>query len=438
MTLSFQSWGRYPKADQTPLSFDSRFVALPQPEDGKSLLPFGLGRSYGDSCLNNGHCIIPTSSQNRLIAFDAGAGLLRCEAGISLEDILRFCVPQGWFLPVTPGTKYVTLGGAIANDIHGKNHHCDGNFGHYVTQFELLRSDGTRLLCSPEENSAYFYATIGGLGLTGMITWAEFRLKKIFNPFISQEIVRFHNLKEFFRLSSESERDFTYTVSWVDCLAKGDQLGRGLFIRGNHSGSFSFEELSLKVKKKKIVPIDFPTWALNPLSIKIFNNLYYRKQLKDFTSSTIPYDPFFYPLDSIHHWNRIYGKRGFLQWQCVVPFTEGPEAIEEILKRIAKSRLASFLAVLKTFGKIPSIGMLSFPREGVTLALDFPNSQDKLHRLLDDLDAIVRSTKGAIYPAKDARMSAQSFQEFFPNYRTFIKYKDPRFSSSMWRRLFDE
>ncbi|MDQ3230352.1 MAG: FAD-binding oxidoreductase, partial [Pseudobdellovibrionaceae bacterium] len=341
----------------------------------------------------------------------------------------------GWFLPVTPGTKFITVGGAIANDIHGKNHHCDGTFGHHLLRFELLRSDGQRLLCSRTQNTPYFHATIGGLGLTGVITWAEFKLKPVFNPFITQEVVRFRNLDEFFVLSEESESEYAYTVSWVDCVAKGKGLGRGLFIRGNHASSIMSHVKNLKSGGTRSVPIDFPAWALNSLSVKIFNNLYYRKQFKDFKRTTISYDPFFYPLDSIHHWNRIYGKRGFLQWQCVVPFADGRDAIQELLGRIAKSGYGSFLAVLKTFGKMPAIGMLSFPKEGVTLALDFPMAGPKLFQLLDELDGIVGNAGGAIYPAKDARMSSESFQKFFPRVEEFLQYKDPKFSSSLWRRV---
>jgi FAD/FMN-containing dehydrogenase len=291
------------------------------------------------------------------------------------------------------------------------------------------------LLCSPEHNADYFYATIGGLGLTGAITWAEIQLKRIQTPFITQEIVRFGNLKEFFELSHESERDYMYTVSWVDCLAKGDQLGRGHFIRGNHAPSAVDTERTWKQAKTAVVPLYFPNWALNPLSVRLFNFAYYNKQQARVASSVIPYDPFFYPLDAIHHWNRIYGRRGFLQWQCVVPFRDGEDAIREIFQRIAHSRLGSFLAVLKTFGNIPSLGILSFPREGVTLALDFPNVGPKLFTLLEELDHIVRNSRGAIYPAKDARMSREMFELSFPRLGEFLRFKDPQFSSSFWRRV---
>lgn len=436
--MEYESWGRYPKASHRTVSIQSRFDQLPRISPNEHLLAYGAGRSYGDSCLNDGHFLLPMQRHNRYISFDRQNGILCVEAGITLEEILRFIVPQGWFLPVTPGTKFVTIGGAIANDIHGKNHHCDGNFGHHVTRLELLRSNGERLVCSPSENIGLFDATVGGLGLTGLITWAEFRLRRIFNPFITQEVIRFKNLNEFFVLSKESEADFVYTVAWVDCLAQGKHLGRGLYMRGNHTSALHYQQLGWKVSNRTSVPFDLPGWTLNPITVKAFNAVYYRKQLNTMTRSIIPYEPFFYPLDSVHQWNRIYGKRGFLQWQCVVPFQDGPDAITEILKRIARSGMASFLAVLKTFGSIPSRGILSFPRPGVTLALDFPMVGDRLLKLLHDLDTIVRQAGGAIYPAKDARMSPESFQQFFPRWKEFLEHKDPKFSSSLWRRLTDQ
>ena len=434
----YQSWGLYPRVVQKPLIWIDRAKPLPRPESAdESLLCYGLGRSYGDSCLNAEGAIIPTQYLNHFLAFDPAAGVVRCEAGVSFADILKLIVQKGWFLPVTPGTKFITVGGAIANDIHGKNHHVDGNFGHHVLRFELLRSDGSRTVCSKEENSGLFYATIGGMGLTGAITWAEFRLKRINNPFIAQEIVRFSNLREFFQLSAESEADYDYTVSWVDCLATGESLGRGHFIRGNHAPQCMENPKAWSPPKQLAVPFNFPSFALNPLSVKAFNLLYYNKQQARCKAGIIPFDPFFYPLDAIHHWNRIYGTRGFLQWQCVVPFDQGEDSIREIFKQITHSRLGSFLAVLKTFGAVPAVGMLSFPRQGVTLALDFPNVGDKLFKLMDELDRVVSASGGAIYPAKDARMSPELFRQAYPRVEEFKQYKDPKFSSTFWQRVME-
>jgi FAD/FMN-containing dehydrogenase len=402
-----------------------------------SRLAHGMGRSYGDSCLNDHGQLILTRPLDHFIDFDRDTGVLTAEAGVTLEEILNFAVPLGYFLPVTPGTKFVTLGGAIANDVHGKNHHVDGNFSHHLNRFELLRSSGERLICSPGQNQEMFAATVGGLGLTGLITWAEVRLRPIHNPYISQQVIKTSGLKDFFQLSQDSERDFAYTVSWVDCLAKGDALGRGLFIRGNHAPANLTDHKQRPDSRKKSVPLDFPSFALSGPTIKAFNTLYYNKQLSRETRGVTHYDPFFYPLDAVHHWNRIYGKRGFLQWQCVVPFagSGGEAAIKEILATISRAGQGSFLAVLKTFGGVKSLGLMSFPKEGVTLALDFANSGQRLFKLLERLDHITRDAGGSVYIAKDARMSAESFRRFYPNHELFSKFIDPRFSSSFWRRV---
>ena len=369
--------------------------------------------------------------------FDRTTGALRVESGVSLEEILRFSVPLGFFLPVTPGTKFVTIGGAVANDVHGKNHHVDGNISHHVTCFELLRSTGERHFCSRNSNSELFFATIGGLGLTGLITWVELTLKPVHNAYIDQEVIKTTGLKDFFELSKSSAKDFAYTVSWVDCLAKGDALGRGLYIRGNHAADRPELKTPPSPSPKKSVPLDFPEFALSSLTVKAFNTLYYNKQRRRTVTNTTHYDPFFYPLDAVHHWNRIYGKRGFLQWQCVVPFTgdTGEDAIRAILTEISRAGLGSFLAVLKTFGDIPSLGVMSFPKEGVTLALDFPNSGPRLFKLLERLDHITREARGSVYIAKDARMSGESFRVFYPRADEFARYIDPAFSSSFWRRV---
>ena len=431
-----QSWGRYPKVKHTgvlPVYWQSD---LPDLKDvSTSVLPHAYGRSYGDSCLNEHGIALDTRHLNRFISFDAETGLLCCEAGVSLAEILAVMVPRGWFLPVTPGTKFVSVGGAIANDIHGKNHHSSGTFGCHVTRLKLLRSDGCCLVCSPTENPELFAATIGGLGLTGLILWAEFQMKRIANPYIDTDHIRFNSLEEFFELSAESDKDFEYTVSWVDLLIGGEALCRGIFMRGNHN---QLPELAKKPLKKRLplaVPFDLPQFVLNTLTVKGFNELYYHVQIPKHVHKIISYDPFFYPLDSIYKWNRLYGRRGFLQYQFVVPFEGGREAMREILGRIRRSGAGSFLTVLKEFGTVPSPGMLSFPRPGLTLALDFAYAGVKTLRLLEELDAIVRQYDGAVYPAKDARMSAESFQQFYPRWEEFAQYIDPHFSSSFWRRV---
>lgn len=435
-TREVQSWGRYPRVKHTqvtPIYWRSEVPDLAG--SGQSVLPHAYGRSYGDSCLNEDGVALDVSHLNRFISFDEETGLLCCEAGVSLAEILDVMVPRGWFLPVTPGTKFVSVGGAIANDIHGKNHHAAGTFGCHVTRFRLLRSDGQRPICSPDQNPELFQATIGGLGLTGLILWAEFKLKRIVNPYIDADHIRFTSLDEFFEISAESDKDFEYTVSWVDLLVGGEALCRGIFTRGNHNRSPELARKRLPGRLPLAVPFNLPQFVLNTLTVKSFNELYYHKQIPRRVHKVESYDPFFYPLDSIHDWYRMYGKRGFLQYQFVVPFEGGREAMREIIGRIRQSGAGSFLTVLKEFGTIKSPGMLSFPRPGLTLALDFAYAGEKTLRLLEELDAIVRQYDGSVYPAKDARMSAQSFQQFYPRWQEFARYIDPQFSSSFWRRV---
>ena len=431
----YLSWGRYPVVAQSAVALHWRDQSLPIGEyGGKTFLPYGNGRSYGDSCLNADGVLLDCRGLDRYIAFDRDQGVLRCEAGVMFADILELIVPQGWFLPVTPGTRFVTVGGAIANDVHGKNHHRAGTFGRHVRAFELQRSDSSRLLCTPEQNSDWFQATVGGLGLTGLITWAEFVLKPIHGPCIDEEVIRFRSLDEFFELSVESDERFEYTVAWIDCLASGKSLGRGLFIRGNHSES-AVSRCASRPARSMVFPVDPPFSLLNSLTLRAFNALYYRKQRADRTQHLTHYEPFFYPLDAVREWNRIYGSKGFFQYQCVVPDDRGGEAMAELLGRIAASGTGSFLAVLKAFGDLPSPGLLSFPRKGLTLALDFPNKGDKTHQLMDQLDEVTGSAGGAVYPAKDARMNAADFQRYFPQWRELEPFIDLRFSSSFWRRV---
>ena len=432
--MEYPSWGLYPKvANQTLLTLEQRNQDLPQTDS--SILPRGLGRSYGDSCLNENGTLISNLNLNHMIEFNSDTGILRCEAGVSLNEILQFAVPRGWFLSVSPGTKFVTVGGAIANDVHGKNHGRAGNFGHHTLSFELLRSNGERLLCSRNQNPDYFHATVGGMGLTGFITWAEIQLKKIPSSYIAQEQIQFYNLQEFFELSQESDKNFAYVAGWVDCVNGGNDV-RGIIIRGNYSEQRAGDYQVHRSNSAKTIPTYFPDFALNPLSIRAFNLAYYHKNIFKHRANTVHYEPFFYPLDSVNNWNKIYGRRGFLQYQVVVPYaTDNGQAIREIMDLVKKSQMGSFLVVLKTFGSIKSEGMMSFPREGVTLALDFANYGPDLLKFLDRCDVIVRQAGGAIYPAKDARMSKESFAQFYPRLNEFEKFIDPKFSSSFWRRV---
>ncbi len=437
MDATYQSWGRFPAARQSGVVPNHRDAPLPLDRaSGNTYLPFGNGRSYGDSCLNDGGVLIDCRGLDRVIAFDATAGVLRCEAGVLLADILPLILPEGWFLPVTPGTQFVTVGGAIANDVHGKNHHVAGTLGRHVRRFELLRSDGSRRICSPRKNTEWFRATVGGLGLTGVITWAEIQLKPVANAAIEQEVIRFSGLREFFELSRESEVSHEYTVSWVDSLAGGAALGRGLFIRGNHAGEGAGPVPGAPGRPVEF-PLDPPFPLLNRLTLRAFNTLYYRKQLSKQKRALVHCEPFFYPLDRVRKWYRLYGPKGLLQHQSVIPHEAGEAAVRELLERSLNAGAGSFLTVLKEFGPLPSAGMMSFPRPGVTLTLDFANRGRKTLALLDELDSVVREAGGAVNPYKDARMSAESFQAFFPQWRAFTAYADPCFSSSFWRRVTD-
>jgi len=431
-TVAPLSWGRYPRLPHTLISVDDRSKPLPKTE--AQMLPYGNGRSYGDSCLNGDGVLLQARGLDRFIRFDPVEGRIACEAGVLLAEILEVVIPAGWFLPVTPGTKFVTVGGAIANDVHGKNHHRVGTFGCHVLEFELLRSDGTRLTCSRTENAGWFGATIGGLGLTGLITWADLQLKRIDSVWIDRESVQFFGLDSFFDWSTASDRDYEYTVAWVDCASSGKALGRGIFFRGNHARKDS-PPARPRGKKLLGLPLTPPVSLVNNATVRVFNALYYRRAKAVPSASRQHYDAFFYPLDRIDAWNRIYGPKGLLQYQCVVPLADARAVLREALLRIGSAGTGSFLAVLKLFGAQSSPGIMSFPRPGATLALDFPNHGTDVFRLLDELDGLVSEAGGAVYPAKDARMAATRFRRYFPRWEEFSNFVDPRFSSSLWRRV---
>jgi FAD/FMN-containing dehydrogenase len=427
----FESWGRYPRlpAEVRPLFWKEDFP--PAHGSGAKMLAVGMGRSYGDVCLLQNGTLLRTPNLDRLISFDPQTGLLRCEAGVTLAQMLDFAVPRGWFLPVSPGTKYVTLGGAIANDIHGKNHHVAGTFGRHTPSFEVIRSDGTQMICSATQNPEWYTATIGGMGLTGLISWAEVQLRPIVSRRIRLQSTRFVGLDEFVQLSRASTRE--YSVAWIDCVAQGRNFARGIFMQGEHEESPG--PLTTLDKPKFTLPFDLPGFALSRTSVGAFNTVYYHKQMSKERSGLIDYEPFFYPLDSILQWNRLYGKQGLLQFQCVLPWESDPMGMIQVLKAISASGLASFLAVIKVFGEVASPGMMSFPMPGITLALDFPIRREVSFSLLDRLAAITADFGGRMYPAKDACMSAKHFQQFYPQWQQFSLYVDPAFSSSFWQRV---
>jgi FAD/FMN-containing dehydrogenase len=429
--LQFESWGRYPRlpAEVRPLYWKEDFPPL-QVSSAK-MLAVGMGRSYGDVCLLQNGTLLRTPNLDRLISFDAQTGLLRCEAGVTLAEILDFAVPRGWFLPVSPGTKYVTVGGAIANDIHGKNHHVAGTFGLHTPCFELIRSDGTQIVCSATQNPDMYAATIGGMGLTGLISWAEVQMRPIVSRLIRYQSTQFVGLEEFVALSRASTQE--YSVAWIDCVAQGRNFARGIFIQGLHDENPG--PLTPLAKPKLALPFDLPDFALNRSSVGAFNTLYYHKQITKQRSGLTDYEPFFYPLDRILQWNRLYGQQGLLQFQCVLPWASDTLGMTELLKAITASGLASFLAVIKVFGDVVSPGMMSFPMPGITLALDFPIRREVSFALLDRLAAITAEFGGRMYPAKDACMSAAHFQQFYPQWEQWAVYIDPSFSSSFWQRV---
>lgn len=431
-SLERASWGRYPHQTQHLITPEELSAARLQDMARESkILPYGMGRSYGDSCLNSSGVLLGSRKHDYFLGFDPQSGILRAQSGVSFEEIIQTFLPRGWFLPVTPGTKFITLGGAVANDIHGKNHHHRGTFGRHVRGLHLWRTDRGSILCSPTENVELFQATIGGLGLTGFIDWVEIQMLPVTSAFWDVEVIKFNDLDEFLAIEKESRDDFEYTVSWIDGLSA---KGRGHFIRGNACD----DERGFPLHRSKLsIPFDFPSWALNPISIKGFNFAYYHRQLKERSRGKLHYDPFFYPLDGIAHWNRIYGRRGFLQYQFVIPLENAVKIMGEIMGRVARDRQASFLTVLKYFGDLPSPGMLSFPRPGLTYALDFPVSKQSF-KLLNELDQIVAAVGGALYPAKDARMTSALFRSAFPRCAEFSKWIDPGCSSDFWTRVGQE
>jgi FAD/FMN-containing dehydrogenase len=429
----FESWGRYPKynARVIPLHWRSDFPRVAQGLHNGAL-PVGMGRSYGDVCLLEGGNLLQTTGMNRLIDFNPETGVLTAESGITLAQILDFAVPRGFFLPVTPGTKYVTLGGAIANDIHGKNHEVAGSFGNHVPCFELVRSDGTHRICSATENPDWFAATIGGMGLTGVITWAQLKLKPIVSRLIDYEGIQFHGIDEFLALKQQYQ-NIEYTVSWIDCVSTGKNFARGIFMLGDHSKTRG--ELKPSPEPKLALPFDLPGFLLNRTTVSIFNAAYFHKQIQTHVVTQQDYEPFFYPLDKVLHWNRGYGKNGLLQFQYAIPWEHAKEGTVAILHEIAKSGLASFLAVLKAFGDIPSLGMMSFPQAGIMFALDFPIKPDISFPLMQRLGDMTREFGGRLYPAKDACMTASQFQAFYPDWQKFARFRDPMLTSSFWERV---
>lgn len=435
------AWGRVHRFEheiwqpRTPAALVDTVAAA-----GRPLLAHGLGRSYGDSCLNEGGILVDMTGLDRFQTFDSATGVLRVEAGVRLAAIVdllaRRAAPDGsaWFLPVSPGTAFVTVGGAIANDVHGKNHHRLGTFGSHVRAFHLLRSDGSVRRCSASENGELFRATIGGLGLTGIILDAELQLRHVPGLAVDNEDLRFDGLGAFEALSAAAVTSHEYTVAWIDCLAQGRHLGRGIFSRANHVPGPA--ALPPAGSPRLALPFEPPVSPLSRISIAAFNALYWRRFWpRRQRRQRLPVTAVLYPLDFIADWNRLYGRRGFYQYQCVLPTATAGDGIAELLRTIARAGDGSFLVVLKTLGDRPSPGLLSFPMSGTTLALDFSNRGAPSLALLDRLDRITEAAGGRLYPAKDGRMSGATFRFGYPELDRFAEQIDPAFSSSFWRRM---
>ncbi len=428
--VKVSNWGNYPMVEKEVIADDNLIKIKEYVRTRQQIIARGNGRCYGDASLAEN--IFSTSRLNKFISFDRLNGNIECESGVLLSDILQVVVPQGYFLAVTPGTKYITVGGAIASDVHGKNHHAEGSFSDYVLSFELINSEAEVLTCSREENADLFWATVGGMGLTGIILSAKLQLKNIETSYIRQETIKAKNLDEIFQLFDESE-NWTYNVAWIDCMQKGENIGRSLMMRGEHAlraellPKLQKNPLALKKDHIATLPFYLPEFLLNSFSIRLVNWFYYRKQSSDFKANIVHYEPFFYPLDVLGEWNKMYGKKGFIQYQMVLPKNSGKQGMREILETIAHSGNGSFLAVLKLFGKQNQHAYNSFPMEGYTLALDFKVNK-KLPALIQALDAIVEKYGGRIYRTKDS-MSKSSLTSYLKN------VENTRFSSLQSERI---
>ena len=418
------NWGNTPSIDASLIPFHQLEQLKEAIHHIPTLIPRGMGRCYGDSTLSD--TILSTTDFNQIISFNTSTGILICESGITLESILNTIVPKGWFLPVTPGTKFVTIGGAVAANVHGKNHHLHGSISQHIIYIDVLTSDGNTHRCSADEQSDLFYMTCGGMGLTGIIVEVAIKLIPISSSYIRQKTMRANNLDTIMDYF-ESHHHWTYSVAWIDCLATGSSLGRSVLMLGEHatrdelSHRQSKKPLQLSSKQKKSMPFFLPNWALNSCTVRLFNMAYFHASPQSDTTKIIDYETFFYPLDHIHHWNKCYGKRGFTQYQCVFPLPASRDGLTQLLHKISDSGQGSFLAVLKRFGK-ESLPGLSFPMEGYTLALDFPMTP-KTCQLMNELDTIVEHYNGRLYLAKDSRMSASFFKSTYKNVDAFISHK---------------
>jgi decaprenylphospho-beta-D-ribofuranose 2-oxidase len=440
MRKQISNWGNYPviETNEESFSFPQQLIELLSRQE--RFIPRGNGRCYGDASLADN--TISTLKFDKILSFDKKNGIFECQSGLTLDQVLEVIVPAGWFLPITPGTKFITMGGAVASDVHGKNHHVDGSFSNHILEMDVVLATGETITCSPEIHGDLFEATCGGMGLTGIISRVKFRLKKIETSFIRQKQIKAANLEELIRLFDEYKH-YTYSVAWIDCLKEGSQFGRSILMLGEHAELKDLDDrkqrdpLRLPGKKQINFPFNLPSWILNVYTVKAFNFFFYSKNFKKEINNIVGYEPFFYPLDAILHWNRCYGKKGFVQYQFVLPL-EAKQGLVEILQRISKKGMGSFLTILKVFGKQESI--ISFPKEGYTLALDFP-VRGNLLTFLDELDQVVLQYGGRLYMSKDARMKPEVLKSGYPELDKFKeivrKYNpDGKIRSNQSDRLF--
>jgi decaprenylphospho-beta-D-ribofuranose 2-oxidase len=429
------NWNNYPVVEAREISFDYEKEIVSKLT--QTCIPHGNGRCYGDASLSAD--VVNTLRYDKVLAFDEANGVITCQSGLLLSDLLQIIVPRGWFLPVTPGTKFITVGGAVASDVHGKNHHVDGAFSRHVVSMSVLTGTGETFTCSPSANADLFWATCGGMGLTGIILDVKFRLKRINTAYIRQKQIKARNLHEIMGLFEENVES-TYSVAWIDCLKSGKNFGRSILILGEHATIDDVQTDKVLVPKEKAlvtVPFNFPSFVLNGFTVKLFNALYYAKNYKRVMDSVVHYDGFYYPLDSILSWNKIYGNKGFVQYQFVLPLATSKQGLVDIMTRINRRGTGSFLAVLKLFGEQDNL--ISFPMRGYTLALDFPIVPG-LFEFLDELDNVVADYGGRIYLSKDARMKGEIFWKTYlhaQEFKNILQKYDPdnRFVSQLSQRL---
>ncbi|MCP3462201.1 FAD-binding oxidoreductase [Bradyrhizobium sp. CCGUVB23] len=436
-------WGRFPVVDTdllTPRSFGAVGDAIAATSGGVAR---GNGRAYGDAGIGVSQTLAMTAF-DRVRSFDPATGRIRLEAGVLLSDLIETFGPRGFLPYVVPGTRFVSVGGAIAADVHGKNHHCEGGFGRYVDSILLRTGAGETIEASREANPDVFLATIGGMGLTGVILEATLRLRPVETGWIRERVISASDLHAAMRALDAGD-SATYSVAWIDCVARGSDLGRSLIYLGEHARASELPdgaEVFPRGQDPRLnVPIDFPSMTLNRFSVRAFNELYYRMGARRAGGShLVSIFPYFFPLDGVGAWNRIYGRRGFLQHQCVIPHEGALGVLGDILDRVSRRGDASFLAVLKKLGQ--GDGLMSFPMPGYTLALDFP-ATGNIMNFLDEIDRIVVAAGGRLYLAKDARQSRSTFEAGYPALQRFKEIRaslDPmaKIRSKLSQRLFDE